>query len=347
MKRRIFVLGAGFSAAYGYPTVEKLFEEIMKIERKKSKEILHLLSKYYPHFRPKYKNYPNIEEFLGFLQIDKEMSISTGGERRPQELPQEPFLDDDRKKIEKIENFLIELISKYFFERLNQPLPPHLKKFCENLKDRDVIISFNWDLLLEKCLHEIGKKYSYSWGDYFDRKTEILILKPHGSINWIIADKRCNEEETKKLEENGFLHYGDYRTFGFTNFEYREIQKGFIRCIIPPTACKKFTFPQKLEREEKLEVPGHLDVTWKGIWSTLSEKKEKICFIGYSLPDYDLPILYIFRSIFRRIRKDSKSVEVVNPDFSVYTNYMHILGKDFIFLNSKFENIDIERDLFN
>jgi len=353
MKRRIFVLGAGFSAAYGYPTVEKLFEKIMeKAPEEKSKEILPLLSEYYPHFDVKYKNYPNIEEFLGFLQIDKEMSISTGRESPSPLFPQKPIYDHDRKKIEKIEKILTVLISKYFFEQLNQPLPSHLKNFCENLKEGDVIISFNWDLLLEKCLDEIGEKYSYfPWGDSSERNTKILILKPHGSINWIIADSKEEIEKFFKKEE--FEDFGDGRTFGFKNFEYRKKQEDFIHCIIPPIPYKKFTFPLKQEEEKVCEkVPGHLEVIWRKIWFTLSEETEKIYFIGYSFPKYDFHIHYIFRNTFgiricKEEKNDPNSVKVINPDFSVYTNYVYIFGKNFIFINSKFENINIKEDLFN
>ncbi len=52
---------------------------------------------------------------------------------------------------------------------------------CQRICDpENVIISFNWDLLVEHAAKILNVGHSYG----FDGEG-ILILKPHGSINWI------------------------------------------------------------------------------------------------------------------------------------------------------------------
>jgi hypothetical protein len=75
----------------------------------------------------------------------------------------------------------------------------HHDRFVRSLRPNDVIISFNWDVLIEQVMHQsIGWSYETGYGVVFDQvrhKTDRnyarqaipspnLVLKPHGSINW-------------------------------------------------------------------------------------------------------------------------------------------------------------------
>jgi hypothetical protein len=58
-------------------------------------------------------------------------------------------------------------------------LPAIYKEFASQLREWDVVITFNWDCLLEAALRAVGKPYSYT----FDENS-VKILKLHGSTNW-------------------------------------------------------------------------------------------------------------------------------------------------------------------
>lgn len=67
---RVFVLGAGVSAACGVPVAKDIFRATMlrlvHKDEKKAEEVHRVLRYLYPGFDENLKNYPNIEDFLKF-----------------------------------------------------------------------------------------------------------------------------------------------------------------------------------------------------------------------------------------------------------------------------------------
>lgn len=53
-------------------------------------------------------------------------------------------------------------------------------KFAEQLHNGAIVISFNWDGLLEIALCRVGKRYTYNFSD----ETAIKLCKLQGSVNW-------------------------------------------------------------------------------------------------------------------------------------------------------------------
>ena len=47
----------------------------------------------------------------------------------------------------------------------------------------DIVISFNWDGLLEVA-DQVGKPYTYN----FENQHAIKLCKPHGSVNWRLGE---------------------------------------------------------------------------------------------------------------------------------------------------------------
>ncbi len=65
-------------------------------------------------------------------------------------------------------------------------LPAYYLRFARDLTPNDVVVTFNWDVLLEKVLRHVGTEYSYT-----GEADKILILKLHGSLNWISGEPRA------------------------------------------------------------------------------------------------------------------------------------------------------------
>jgi len=118
-----------------------------------------------------------------------------------------------------LRSFIVEMIYKSSIEALNQPCVYHDEVFNE-LKRGDTVISFNYDLIAESSLSRLGKwsefngygfycpetlKKDYSvtkvmddilydlekyWSkdsyQFEENLSEIILLKPHGSINWLL-----------------------------------------------------------------------------------------------------------------------------------------------------------------
>jgi|GEM_PF-5330507 len=63
---------------------------------------------------------------------------------------------------------------------IGQLLFDSMQLFVRQLRKYDILISFNWDPLLEVALRKVGKTFSYN--NYV--KADVRIYKFHGSVNW-------------------------------------------------------------------------------------------------------------------------------------------------------------------
>ncbi len=143
------------------------------------------------------------------------------------------------------------------------------------------LISFNYDLLLDRALTDAARSPTSTWsyGVSFDAGIEqfqsyrdaddptIFLLKLHGSLNWGQCPK-CN-----------YLRLWSYNTYDNI---FRKTWKnckicsgtatGFEPVLVAPTPAKRF--------------PSALDRAWETAASCL-RKTEKLTIIGYSFPAID------------------------------------------------------------
>jgi hypothetical protein len=55
-------------------------------------------------------------------------------------------------------------------------------RLAQRLTERTLVVSFNWDVLLESALQRAGREYAYLPTER--SSGAVPLLKPHGSINW-------------------------------------------------------------------------------------------------------------------------------------------------------------------
>jgi hypothetical protein len=74
----VFILGAGVSASCGIPVARDILgQAILHLGRKNARKVklIHrLLRLFYPAFDEDLRNYPNIEDFLNFIQVAKDFN---------------------------------------------------------------------------------------------------------------------------------------------------------------------------------------------------------------------------------------------------------------------------------
>jgi hypothetical protein len=95
---------------------------------------------------------------------------------------------------------MIFLFSSVLNEIQNGPVCRNYLKTCRQLSESDVLITFNWDTLLDRALHESGRwhtedgyglkfkaifKDGWVSGETKSKSTNLL-LKLHGSTNWVM-----------------------------------------------------------------------------------------------------------------------------------------------------------------
>ncbi|HMI64888.1 MAG TPA: SIR2 family protein [Cyclobacteriaceae bacterium] len=150
------------------------------------------------------------------------------------------------------------------------------------LRARDSIVSFNYDIILEKSLPT-----SSNWYYVPLRQTGIPLFKPHGSINW-------------RIKKNGQLRFLKNPTNAAV--------------IIAPTHLK-FVSINQAESQPKAGFFNQANEIPK-IWSEMEKdmrQAKALVFIGYSFPDADLYFSSVMRSVFEAANKNIL-ILIVNPD---------------------------------
>ncbi|MCK4928592.1 MAG: SIR2 family protein [Methanosarcinales archaeon] len=321
---RVFIFGAGVSAHCGYPLTDNLLKEITLNLKSNDKDRFHInkfIEAFYPNFNLSYFNYPNIEDVLSLLDVAIELESEIPSTRYSY------YFQD----VSEIKNKILINIYNNFFEKLdkvNEDMA--IYKFAYFLKPNDVIITFNWDLNLEKALKKLNKKYVY----YLDNnvKERITILKLHGSINWFKRNENKFKTEKKEPLIKG-IGNNEVDVFKYLR-KPNTIKKDIVPYIVPPTIKKS------IDSEE-------LQIIWKDGYNALSHAKE-INILGYSLPDIDLNSRYIFRSAirendyFKTARRKKRQFLIVNPNDSVYTTYRNLVGDPIQFEQAKFEDLNFK-----
>lgn len=195
---RIFVIGAGFSRLAGLPLASELFPLVKaEIERRHGKDT---------------KFQRDLDAYLRYRRIADGTEIpehSVDLEALLSYLDIEHFLElrgsDTWSQEGNESQLMIRAAIGAVIDAHTPPadqLPTAYYRFAENLSVHDWILTFNYDLLLERALEHIGKPYRLfphrfskigEHSNTVDSKCEeVVLLKMHGSVDWF-HDKQFRE----------------------------------------------------------------------------------------------------------------------------------------------------------
>ncbi len=309
--RRVFVIGAGASASCGIAVARDILQEaVIRLGGKdasKRKLVDGLLSYLYPGFNVDLKNYPNIEDFLNLLEMARSFNS-------------EEYIESSlwsKTRLESVKDVTMKAVTDYLWERIEEgnALNP-MKIFAGKvLKFADTVVTFNWDVTLERGLwdREDDFRMPYTYRRKRDGKF-IAILKPHGSIDWFRA-----EDLSKKVRNKTEKLDAEVRLYPHFNFSKHPELARVLPVIVPPVASKTFEYEC-------------LKKTWRSIYRAVADATE-LYIIGYSLPKEDqfarLVLRRALRSNLLRTTKGQKAnlrIMVVNPDETMGTTFTRLAG---------------------
>ncbi len=187
-KCRVFVLGAGFSAAAGVPLTVALLSEALQLFAAECPGIYARVEGYAKEAMGAASDALDIAN-LGFSELCTflefiELREYGGGERWSE--------NGSREKLA-----LRYYLAKTLVGRTPRPadVPELYRAFAAQLHPRDMVISFNWDGLLEAALEAVGMKYVYDRSD----DSAVTISKLHGSVNWRLGEPNVWGEPQRTL----------------------------------------------------------------------------------------------------------------------------------------------------
>jgi len=198
---RVFLLGAGFSAAAGLPLLPDLprltFEHARSLRLYKAgrvlepdgqgKRIVGLLEHYYPFLRsPRRRLLEGMPKWFDFEHF---MSLVSSGSF---------FEERTKERWDSQTNEGLSLIRRCLAAVVTHPLDTHgipavYLEFARRLKGgKSLIVSFNWDVLLEMALRSVGVPFTYDFHQWMEGGYQAtMVMKMHGSVNWF-ADEDIN-----------------------------------------------------------------------------------------------------------------------------------------------------------
>ncbi len=327
-RNRLFILGAGFSADANIPLTSNLLSLTMDKFSKECPNLFERVDMYAHESIERYDNkkidyskeidFSNLCTFLEYIELRE----YGGGERWKNE--------GSREKLA-LRFYLAKTIAEY--TPALQEVPQMYIDFANQLHEHDIVISFNWDCLLEVALMKIGKPYTYNW----DNDSAIKLCKLHGSINWRLnrytsLGKVINTLGWKSLHlTDGIMDVEIYHSSALLNYERWQ------------------NFLPLDEVEPFLVLPGYgksFDVRSNAV---LWYKPEfafsfthDVYIIGLSMSPDDFFIRSLFLSNLPHIKSqscsNSRKVFIINKDNSSRQNYNFILSRSPAeFLNDEFK----------
>ena len=234
----MYVIGAGFSKGLGYPLMKdilaRLWDYVDDTEFKQ--RMARVIRFYYPNFRG--MNFPNVEELLSRMVVNEELLDSSRqyeGE----------FTKED---LSNLQHILLLKVSEWFHDILKKANPDRagfgwLYDFRDRvMRENAVIISFNWDLVLDQLLLEDNLNAS-SYGLSRTLSEGLVLLKPHGSLNWFEGNPGRFIADRKRTRI--FYRKRSTRVYAFREFRGPVSTKDreYPPLIVPPLYSKDFAKP--------------------------------------------------------------------------------------------------------
>ena len=157
------------------------------------------------------------------------------------------------------------------------------EKLLSLLEPDDSVITFNYDLVVERALRPLAESRAAKFGDWIygigkakaARKLPV-ILKLHGSSNWQL------EEHTSQRKTKNFL----VRTEAWSDFDKAP---GYTRIATRPTTAFPIFLPFW---DKRIEEAPWIDL-WKQALTKLTEAANLVVW-GYSLPPTDVKAYVLF-----------------------------------------------------
>jgi len=302
---RLFILGAGFSAGAGIPMIGNILEKTMNLFKNEASGLFERVNNYAKIcFQKDYIDYSAVDfsKLCTYLEYI-ELSEYGGGER---------FSDSGSREKIAFKFYLSKAIA------LSTPscdnVPQLYFDFINQLNKYDMIITFNWDLLLEIVIESLGKTYSYS--NFERRDVDFYIFKLHGSINWKVEEdlgRRMRLQWNPLGFKNGIMNREIYYSKDLLSKYVWQEYESFSEIrpfIVLPGYGKGFDIRS-------------LAPLWYKIESAFATTHD-IFIIGFSLADDDFLIDSFFLDNLPYVTETAhqdRKIFVINPDTSIKNRY--------------------------
>ncbi|MFZ0978974.1 MAG: SIR2 family protein [Candidatus Acidiferrales bacterium] len=216
---RIFILGAGFSRPAGLPLASELWEEVLRRARGMSGRASFFvddLNEYIEFRRRCYgdtldPNQVDFEDFMAFLDVEHYLGLRG----------KDTWSTDGNEGQVVVKTLIGEILTERTPAR--DEIPELYLKFARLLQPTDIVLTFNYDVLLERALESIRLPFrlfpsrlgsvddSRDFASVDMTKEELVLLKLHGSVDWF--DRSFYSTLDANFLQQGSSHHPTHPVF--------------------------------------------------------------------------------------------------------------------------------------
>jgi hypothetical protein len=303
----IYILGAGFSKPAGLPLAKELWKAVLERGLKLSGRSMFFRNDLIEFIEYKEKcdgkrlEFEDVdpEEFLGFLDIEHFLGLR-GSDTWSRQGNEAQIV---------VKTLIGEILTKATpsIDRV----PEEYLKFARLLKPNDIVLTFNYDVLLERALESTGTPYRVFPQRYItdpevpgrlwvDDRDEVVVMKMHGSIDWFDGSiyKELEEDRVRRGVPKGSEDF----LFGEPNkFEVYPLIEGPRHEDDPLAQIYKVRLIDRLYAHEimfsytpEILNPSSMKILYskmyRDFWYSLGRAgvfNFRLAIVGYSLPKQD------------------------------------------------------------
>lgn len=326
-KRLALILGSGFSAEAGLPTTSKLASSFLETPRNGAlteeleKHISGILAKFWQDIFG-YRSQgalPSFEDHFTILDLAANAGHQLGKDYTP-------------KKLRAIRRISIHRIFQILDAtyRAGSAIGPFLEKLRGAF---DVsIVTLNWDIVTERVLE--GVRYGIRTepllgSDTFENSNGVLLLKVHGSSNWVYCDS-CRRvysgADKSALHLRTFLEKEDFELFGVPPSSVQDALGNDEGRMCPHCGNRMGGRVATFSYRKALSIDAfhtiwdlaHRELTDARIW----------LFVGYSMPEADFEFRYLLKSaqLGRKERREWTCKVILKDDYDAAERYARFFG---------------------
>jgi len=351
-----YIIGSGFSKAAGLPLGTEIFEEVIK-EAKKTEIYTRILLNDIERYLDYHNNTKTgqiseadiiLEDFLSFLDIEHYLKLQG----------RDHWSMDGNQTQLAMKNIIAKILHREKEEILNFEL---YEKFGRSLCPGDIVITFNYDTILETVLNHIGKKIVFCEDDFsqykYDKNVEederpILILKLHGSIDWYSVKSHIKSQEyalhstifyeqkhpvfsfsDKYFPERVFRHLDNPESdlkYVYRISKIKEVQSGSPSVTESPLIISP-SYTKMVYLNEIVDL-------WYGL-NSWGNHCASMTIIGFSLPEHDEYVRQVlFHIIDNYLDQEDLKAIYIKPPLRIVDKINN--GKDINRLKSRYSFVD-------
>lgn len=212
------------------------------------------------------------------------------------------------------------------WERQQQAVLDPIRAFVKHLCESDTVVTFNYDTLVESALSGRGVNWNHGF-DYEDGRG-VRILKMHGSVDWILMERRPEKELQKFIKlfskkdanaQNGHpLPKADSSEFEYRYELWRAKDTTTCNAVLQMDKGGLSNFKYwlglaGLGRYKPLHRLVGSACVWGNAFQALMQA-DQIYIVGFSLSPYDTMSRFHFASVMCERKKPLEKVLIIDPD---------------------------------